>query len=127
MPTHLNYLILIFAAVYAAVLAVQALSGGVSKRWASELALLLAALLVLHLTTGFPGAGGRQSFGAGADLGMVALMFVGILAGMAARYIFERRLGIEPQRCESLLQGEPATIATRSRSSEPGNRGRMKG
>ncbi len=38
----------------------------------------------------------------------------------------ERRLGIEPQRCESLLQGEPATIATRSRSSEPGNRGKMK-
>jgi len=91
MPMHLNYLILIFAAVYAAVLVVQALSGGVSKRWVFELALLLAALLVLHLTTGFPGAGGRQSFGAGADLGMVALMFVGILAGMAARYIFYLR------------------------------------
>ena len=91
MPLYINTSLSIFAGIYALILAVEAVSEGVSRRWATELALLLAALGLLRLTTGFPAAGGRESFGDAADLGLVGLVFVFILLGMAARYFISYR------------------------------------
>jgi hypothetical protein len=91
MPAFLNLLILLAGAAFVLILLVEMFVEGFSRRWAAEVTSLFFALLVLHLTTGFPGRGPRESFGAGTDLGMVTLMFVAILAGMAARYFFYLR------------------------------------
>jgi hypothetical protein len=54
---------------------------------------LLATALILHLLTGFPTADGRrQAFGGGvSDEQMLALMFLGVVAGIAAHYAFYAR------------------------------------
>jgi hypothetical protein len=50
---------------------------------------LFAIAVALHMTTGFPSTVSRQGFGAGASpLLAVALMFVGVILGIAATYMF---------------------------------------
>ena len=50
---------------------------------------LLAVALALRITTGFPFPTSQQSFGGGASpLLAVALMFVGVILGIAATYVF---------------------------------------
>jgi hypothetical protein len=50
---------------------------------------LLAVALALSITTGFPFPTSRQAFGGGASpLLAVALMFVGVILGIAATYLF---------------------------------------
>jgi len=50
---------------------------------------LLAIALVLRITTGFPFSTSRQAFGGGSSpLLSVALMFVGVILGIAATYFF---------------------------------------
>lgn len=91
MPWEISLIILVAAVGYVAVLIVEAFTASFSKRWFAEITLLSAFLLVLHLTTGFPGQGRRQAFGDGADLAILALLMIAVLAGMAARYFFTLR------------------------------------
>jgi hypothetical protein len=50
---------------------------------------LVAGALALRITTGFPFPTSRQAFGGGASpLLAVALMFVGVILGIAATYVF---------------------------------------
>jgi hypothetical protein len=50
---------------------------------------LLAIALALRITTGFPFPTSRQTFGGGASpLVAVSLMFVGVILGIAATYVF---------------------------------------
>src|SRR5437868_925844 len=50
---------------------------------------LAAVALALRMTTGFPFATSRQAFGGAASpLLAVALMFVGVVLGIAATYVF---------------------------------------
>ena len=59
------------------------------RRFIAYLVALFAIALVLRLTTGFPFPGSKQAFGGGASpLLAVALMFVGVILGIAATYVF---------------------------------------
>jgi uncharacterized membrane protein YesL len=49
---------------------------------------LLAIVLLLNLMTGFPASSTRQAFGGTPPLLAIALMFIGVLSGIAATYIF---------------------------------------
>jgi uncharacterized membrane protein YesL len=49
---------------------------------------LLAIVLLLNLMTGFPASSTRQAFGGAPPLLAIALMFIGVLSGIAATYIF---------------------------------------
>ncbi|HZF13025.1 MAG TPA: hypothetical protein VFE33_29900 [Thermoanaerobaculia bacterium] len=62
------------------------------RRFLLEAGLLVVAALVLRFTTGFPEPASRQSFGSGSiSLPILVLLFVCILVGMAARYVFYLR------------------------------------
>jgi hypothetical protein len=49
---------------------------------------LVAFVIVLRITTEFPSSSSRQSFGGASPLLALALMFFGVILGMAATYIF---------------------------------------
>ena len=50
---------------------------------------LLAIIVLLRVTTGFPFSTSRQAFGGGVSpMLAVALMFVGVILGIAATYVF---------------------------------------
>ena len=91
MPPLLNGLLIIFSGLYAALLLGELVLGRAGRRWGWEIGLLLAALALLHWSTGFPRPGGRRAFGGTSELWWVGLMLIAILMGMAARYIFYQR------------------------------------
>src|SRR4051812_25740790 len=89
MPPLINYLLLACLVVSGVFALVDFLRFRSLLRLLVEEALLVAAALVLHAITGFPEPVTRQSFGAGGNLLlMVTLLFVCIVLGMTARYIF---------------------------------------
>ncbi len=60
----------------------------VYSRLAIKCGVLLVVFLILNLATGFPQPSTKQAFGGVSPLAAIGLMFVCIILGMAARYIF---------------------------------------
>ncbi len=91
MPQSVTYLILLCVGLYGLLLVVDGVRTRRFRRLVTEGGLLLAAIVVLRVTTGFPTPAGRQAFGGLGPLPAIALMFVCVLLGMAARYFFYLR------------------------------------
>jgi H+/Cl- antiporter ClcA len=59
------------------------------QRFFVHAAIVVVATLVLSLSVGFPSTSTRQAFGGGHSLELtIGLMFVGVILGMVARYLF---------------------------------------
>lgn len=89
MTPLVNYLLLGCLALYSLVLLVEALSGKRSRTVALEGGGLVAFLVILHLTTGFPTP--ARAFGGFSPLSAIAIMFGSVLTGIASQYVFYRK------------------------------------
>lgn len=90
MPTGTTIAIGVFAIICAAILVVDLVRGN-RTRGLIGLALLLCFLVALHFTTGFPQPAARVSFGGSIAVGWAVLaMFVGIVFGMVAHYVWSK-------------------------------------
>jgi hypothetical protein len=88
MPAWINHALIIFLAV---ALFLAVLDNIRRPSWPRFLICALALgviALTLFLTTGFPFPSSRQAFGGASPLLALALMFVGVLLGIAATYVF---------------------------------------
>ncbi len=78
----------VLAAACAILLVIDLLRGR-RRRAVIGFVLLVAFLIVLRVTTGFPSTGGRLSFGGGIPVWWAVLaMFVGVILGMVAQYVW---------------------------------------
>jgi hypothetical protein len=88
MPVLINHALIVFLAI-ASVVAVLDYVHRPSWRRFLAYALGLGVIAVaLFLTTGFPFPSSREAFGGASPLFALALMFVGVLLGIAATYVF---------------------------------------
>jgi hypothetical protein len=89
MPSWINYGIGICLALSALLGLIDCFRRRSWQRLLTYAVALSAMTVALHLTTGFPSSVSRQSFGAGASpMFAVAVMFVGVLLGIAGTYVF---------------------------------------
>lgn len=89
MPLIINWLLLLFIVIYLLILAGEWILSRSFKKILPELLPLFGFVLLLYLTTGFPTAPSRQSFGGGiSPLAALGLMFVCAILGIMAHYIF---------------------------------------
>lgn len=79
------------AALFLIVLLFELIVSGPSRRWALQLGLFLAGAVGLFLVLRLGGSSHRQAFGQGQEYALIAVVFVCILLGMAARYVFYLR------------------------------------
>jgi hypothetical protein len=86
MPTLVTNTLVGVIVIYALFVIVEAIYDRKLKSPLVQLAFLIAAVLVLRLTTGFPQS--RQSFGGIGIVPAIAIMFLFVVAGIAARQIF---------------------------------------
>jgi CDP-diglyceride synthetase len=88
MPLFITWLLLLFIMIYLLILTGEWIANRSFKKILPELLLLSGFVLLLHLTTGFPSAASRQSFGGGVSpLAALGLMFVCTMLGIMAHYI----------------------------------------
>jgi hypothetical protein len=84
---EISTLLRVCAAVYMAVIVIELIWARRVKRFAAEVLILLALVVLDALITN--AATGRLAFGSGASpTAAVAIMFAGIMLGIAARYLF---------------------------------------
>lgn len=88
MPPITTYLILACMGLYALIIVVDLIRERAVKRALLAAAVLVAVAGLLHLATGFPEPSHLQAFGGLGPLPVIALMFLCILAGMGASYVF---------------------------------------
>jgi CDP-diglyceride synthetase len=88
MPLIITWLLLLFIIIYLLILAGEWIVNRSFKKILPELLLLSGFVLLLHLTTGFPAAASKQSFGGISPLAALGLMFVCTMFGIMAHYIF---------------------------------------
>jgi len=67
---------------------IEDLRGKTYSRLAIKCGAVFLVFLVLNFATGFPQPSTKQAFGGVSPLGAIGLMFVCVILGMAARYIF---------------------------------------
>ena len=91
MSNIITYVIAACVAIYALVLVGDLTRTRPAKRVLLEGFALLVVVVVLYVATGFPMPSGRQAFGGLGPLPAIGLMFVCVLLGMAAQYVFYLR------------------------------------
>jgi len=86
MSPIITYTLLIFMASYGLFIIVELLVSRAAKRFILQAAILLGVFILLNVITGFPAT--RQAFGGVSPLASIGIMFVCILFGIAAHYLF---------------------------------------
>jgi hypothetical protein len=89
MPQLTTYIVALCMVLYGLVLVVDLVRRRRVRRLLLEGTGLSAAAVVLHVTTGFPEPSGLRAFGGVESLPAIALMFVCILLGMVAQYVYD--------------------------------------
>ena len=79
------------AVLFLIVLLWEFATSGASRSWALQLGLLLVGVVGLFLIFRSGASSHRQAFGQGQEYALIAVVFVCILLGMAARYFFYLR------------------------------------
>jgi hypothetical protein len=89
MPPLIIYTLLIFFGLFVLITLIDLIRNRSLRRLIAHLAFLISLLIILYITTGFPLQQSRQAFG-GAWSSEIAIliMFICVVAGIAARYIF---------------------------------------
>lgn len=92
MSAMINYVLIVFLILAEILALLDLMRLRLLRRFLLQTAVVCLAVLVLYLTVGFPIPSDRRAFGGGysAELAIV-LMFVGVILGMAARYLFRLR------------------------------------
>jgi len=88
MTPIITYALAAFLAFYCIIILIELALYRKIKRFALEVLIPVGALALLYLTTGFPFPATKQAFGGESPLAIIGLMFVCVLVGIAARYIF---------------------------------------
>lgn len=88
MSSLITVIILIGMGLLVVIFLIEDLRDKTYARLAIKCGVLLVVFLFLNLATGFPKPSTKQAFGGVSPLGAIGLMFVCIILGMAARYIF---------------------------------------
>jgi hypothetical protein len=88
MVPWINLLTIVFLVLAVLLVIVDYFRARGLRRFVSHLAILSALVAAFMLTSSFPYPGSRQAFGGATPLFAVALMFVGVLTGIAATYVF---------------------------------------
>lgn len=91
MPPISTYLIALCLGLYGLILVVELIRFRRLRAFSVQLAALVTVAALLHLTTGFPTPSSWHAFGGVGPLGAIGLMFLFVLLGMAARYLFYLR------------------------------------
>ena len=92
MSPAITYAIALLLIVVEALAAVDLIQQKSVRSFIIQTAAVIIAVILLHVTTGFPDPTARLAFGAPfPTLLAVFLMFVGVLLGMAANYVFYQR------------------------------------
>jgi hypothetical protein len=89
MPPLITYTLLVFLGLFVLITLIDLIRNRSLRRLSGHLALLIGITLVFYITTGFPIPQSWQAFG-GAFSPEIAIfiMFICVLLGIAARYIF---------------------------------------
>src|SRR5215469_3132694 len=88
MPSLINSTLIACLAIALLLAVVDFVRRPLWRRFVIYALALGAVTFVLFMTTGFPFRQSRQAFGGTSSLLALALMFVGVLLGIAATYIF---------------------------------------
>lgn len=91
MPALSTYVIFGGSILFALLIVAEFLRSRNGKRLALQGGALLFALLILRFTVGFPTPSTARAFGGVSPEPAIGLMFVGVVLGIAARYIFYLR------------------------------------
>jgi hypothetical protein len=84
-----TYILLIFLGLFALITLTDLIRNRSLRRLSGHLALLIGVTLVFYVTTGFPISQSRQAFGSAFSPEIaIFIMFICVLLGIAARYIF---------------------------------------
>lgn len=89
MSPLINALIMLSLVVFAILVVVDLIRSKSLRRFLWQMAILVGAVAILSVTVGFPAASGRVAFGGGYSVELaIGVMFLGVILGMIARYIF---------------------------------------